>query len=641
MRIEWNPKHWEWNPKHWSPRRRRRVLIGVILGLLVYPVVGTLALWTGFVEWVSRSEDVRVEIDNPSYTIWPGRVHLKHVKIYVNGDTQFILEGSDLLTNFSLFGFLRHRVHVSTLQAHDVRYQMRVQVKDQRGMKERLAAYPRLEGLPGVNVIHEKAAEKTEAREQTWTVQVDGLDVHVVELWFFEYRYLGKGQLHGGFLVGPQVMKVTTAVQDIGPGELRFGEKQPIARNFRGQITCNIPQINPEEHADASFTELVDARINLKMDVLSLVNVGAYFDAFDVSQGAGPLAFDLYMTKGYLGPKSKLTFETEQVGLKGDGFGVATDWRLDFDAAGEPGGLPLGKSDSKSTYVSLAKRDRAFTVQVHGHHEEAALDTIRLGGATDLKRAALRMPKIVSTDLDDLDVLFSDKSPVKIQGGEVHASVKLDMDGKYWARGPISAEILGSRLNVAGVDLSANSWLKAEARLNPKTKANYLENLTLRLRDVGMHVGDETVENWWMDLSSKQVAFWNTEAGRAQGSLSIRSKNLQPALEALAEKDVISDLIPLFTRLDDFRAKTTFRKEGATTDLTLESESDIWDAAGRVYSSPKQSLMALVVGGQAVSVGIAQMGNGLQIRPFAKTDWLNERLALFPKPLVQMAPAKP
>jgi hypothetical protein len=200
---------------------------------------------------------------------------------------------------------------------------------------------------------------------------------------------------------------------------------------------------------------------------------------------------------------------------------------------------------------------------------------------------------------------------------------------------------LGSKLDVAGVDLSGNSWLKAEARLNPKLKTNYLENLTLRVRDVAMHVNDETVENWWMDLSSKQLAFWNTEASRAQGSVSIRSKNLQPALEALAEKDVISGIIPVLTRLDDFRAKTTFRKEGATTDMTLESESDIWDAAGRVYTSPKRSLMALVVGGQAVSVGIAQMGDGLQIRPFAKTDWLNERLAAFPKPLVQMPAAKP
>lgn len=67
----------------------------------------------------------------------------------------------------------------------------------------------------------------------------------------------------------------------------------------------------------------------------------------------------------------------------------------------------------------------------------------------------------------------------------------------------------------------------------------------------------------------------------------------------------------------------------------------VWDAAGRVYSSPKQSLMALVVGGQAVSLGVANMGDGLTLRPFAKTDWLNSRLAEFPKPLVQMTPDKP
>ncbi|MES1186537.1 MAG: hypothetical protein ABUL60_22180 [Myxococcales bacterium] len=607
---------------------------------MAYPVLGTLALWTGFVEWVIQSEDVKVEIDNPSYTIFPGRVHLKHVKVYVNGDTQFILEGSDLLTDFSLFGFFRHRVHVTTLAAHDVRYQMRVQVKDQTGMHERLAAYPKLEGLPGKNVIHEKVADKTETREPSWTVAVEGLDVRVVELWFFEYRYLGKGELHGGFLVGPHVMKVTTAVQDIGPGELRFGEKEPIARNFRGQITCNIPEINPEEHADASFTELVDARVRLDMDVLSLVNVGAYFDAFDVSQGAGPLSLDLFMTKGYLGQRSKLSYSTDLVRVKGDGFGVASDWRLNFDASGEHG-LPLGQSDAKSTYVSLAKQNREFTVQVHGHHEEAALDTIRLGGATDLKRAALRMPNIVSTDLDDLNVVFPEASPVRVQGGEARASVSLDMDEKYWIRGPLSAEILRSQLDVAGVQLSGNTWLKAHARLNPKLKTNYLEDLTLRLRNVGMHVKNDTVDGWWMDLSSKQLAFWNTAPSRAQGSISIQTKNLQPALEALADKDVVSDIVPMLTRLDNFRAKTTFRREGKTTDVTLESESDVWDAAGRVYSSPKQSLMALVVGGQAVSLGVANMGDGLTLRPFAKTDWLNSRLAEFPKPLVQMTPDKP
>ena len=108
----------DWNPRHWTAKRRRRALFAVIIGLLAYPVLGTLALWTGFVEWVIRSEDVRVDIDNPSYTIWPGRVHLKHVKIYMNGDTQFILEAHDLVTNFSLFGFFKYLEEPDTITAN-------------------------------------------------------------------------------------------------------------------------------------------------------------------------------------------------------------------------------------------------------------------------------------------------------------------------------------------------------------------------------------------------------------------------------------------------------------------------------------------------------------------------------------------
>lgn len=75
-------------------KRVRRIVIGVIVALLAYPVLGTLALWTGFVEWVLKSEDLRVEIDNPAYTIWPGHVHAKRVAIFVNGETQFTLEST-------------------------------------------------------------------------------------------------------------------------------------------------------------------------------------------------------------------------------------------------------------------------------------------------------------------------------------------------------------------------------------------------------------------------------------------------------------------------------------------------------------------------------------------------------------------
>ncbi len=630
--------------KEWlaPAKRRRRIIIATIVTLLAYPVLGTLALWTGFVEWVAKSEDLRLEISNPSYTIWPGRIHMKRVRVLVNGETQFILDGHDLFASISVLELVKKRIHVKRLAAHDVIYQMRVQVEDTRGIEERLAAYPKLEGLPGKNVVHEKAAEQTEEREGSWTVEVDGIDISVKELWFFEYRYLGDGKLKGGFTVGPQLMEVRTAVQDLGPGELRFGEKQTIARQLRGQINCDIPEVNPEAHADKSFLELVSAHLNLRADIETLQHVGAYLPPnIDISKGAGPFAIDLFMEKGFLGSKSRLDFSTDALGIKGPGFGIATDWKLTFDAAGEPGGFPLGQSTFKSLYLSLAKRDRELTIQSHGNHVEAALDTIRLGGATDLKRAKLRMPQIISTDLDDFDAVLPDDAKVSVKAGEAKASLSLDMDKDYWARGPLKAEILRSKTVAAGVSMSGNTWLESQVRVNPKQKIATLEDLQMRVRNGSMRAGDEAVDGWWMNVVAKRLTYRSTEPPSAEGSLSVRTQNLQPALEALAEKDKISDIIPVLTRLDDFRAKTTFRMTGDVTDLTLESESDIWDASGRIYSTPKKTLMALVVGGQTVSLGVADLGDGLELRPLAKTDWLNEKLARFPKPLIQMSAAKP
>ncbi len=612
-----------------------------MLVLLAYPVLVTAALETGLVEKLLASEDLRVEIQNPAYTIWPGKIRMKHVRILVNGTTQFILEGEDLVLNLRLLELVKRHVHVTELAAHNVLYQMRVQVKDTKGIEKRVAAYPPLDGLPGKNVIHEATAKQTEKDEPDWTVLVGGLDIAVRELWFFEYRYLGKGRLRGGFTVGPHVMEVSTAVQELGPGELRFGGEQVVATSLRGQITANIPKVDPDAHADASFMELVTARVNMRADVQSLSIAGAYAPNLDISKGDGPLTVDLYLDKGKLGSKSHLDFHTDAVRLKGDGYGVGTDWQLNFDAAGSAEQLPLITSASKSTYVSLARGNKSFTVQMHGHREEAKLDTIQLSRSTDLKAASVRMPNIVCSDLKDVPAVLAPDGPVKIKSGTANASLNLDMDHEYWAHGPLTTTTKDLDLDVAGVDVASNVKLSTEVRLNPKLKTNLLQNMAFTLRDLSMHAGSRSVTGWWMNVDSKRLTYWNNDPSRFEGTLAIRARDLDPVLKALAEKDVISGLIPMFVSLNDFRAGTTIRTSGEMTDIVLSSDSQIWDAAGRIYKNGNKSQMALVVGGQAVSVGIASKDGHLEIMPFAKTGWLNDHLREFPGPVEVMKHPKP
>jgi hypothetical protein len=629
-------------PFTWPRKRKIRWLIAIALVLLAYPVLVTLALWTGLVERVLKSEDLRVEIQNPAYSIWPGKVYMKHVRILQNGTTQFILEGQDLVINLRLLELVKHRVHVTKLAAHDVLYQMRIQVKDTKNIERRVKAYPPLPGLPGRNVIHEATAKKTEEADSDWTVKVEGLDIKVRELWFFEYRYLGKGALRGGFTVGPNVMQVDTAVQELGPGELRFGENETIATGLQGQINADIPLLNPKEHADLGFMELVTARINLRSQVESMSNMGAYFEEqnLEVSKGKGPLAVDLYMERGKLGSKSHLYYQTDALNLKGLGYGVGTDWQLDFDAAGSSEHLPLVRSSSKSSYVSLARAMKAFTVQIHDHHEEAQLDTIQLSKATDLKRALVRMPKIVSVDLPDLPAVLADPPPFEMKG-ELHAALNLDMDHEYWTEGQLHATTKGLRVAANGVAVDANLKLDSGLRFNPKLKVNMLQKFVLRTRDMNMRAGSRDVNGWWMDIESARFTVWNKTPPAFDGTFGVQARDLDPVLEGLAEKDVISELIPMFTSLRAFRASARVRGSGQMTDVTLASESQIWDAAGRVFKNGDKTQMAIVVGGQAVSLGVASKGDGVEIMPFAKTGWLNERLREFPKPVLEMKADKP
>ena len=628
------------------PRRRRWPwIVGLLLLLAAYPVLGTLALSTGLVERFLRSEDLLVEISKPAYTLWPGLVHAKHVKILANGETQFSLAGDDFLVDIRLRDLIKRRVHVTRLNASNVQYQMRVQVKDPRGIERRLAAYPPLPGLPGKNTVHAPSAAPAEPRESEYTVQIEGIDVSVRELWFFEYRYLGDGRLRGGFVVGPNTMEVSTAVQDLGPGELRFGADHVIARNFRGQITAEIPRVNPNEHADVGFLEFVTARTNLRADVVSLANVSAYTPGVEVSRGAGPLTLDLYMDKGWLGPKSHLEFQTDAVRLRGEGFGVDTDLQVRFDGAGEHKDtaqpLPLLRTEAKASYVSLARKDREFTLQLLGHQEELVLDRIRLTSATQFQRGSVRMPSILSLDLDDVSAALPEKAPLEGRGGRARGALKLDLDDKYWLRGPLEFAFEDVTMDAAGVRIHSNAALKTQLQLNPKLGQYKAENIRFSLRDAGMRAGDKQINAWWFDLTNGAVAFSDGSPSQLDASGSMRAKDLEPVLEALAEKEIISDLIPRFVSLGDFRAKARLRHKGEVTDGVIESESDVWDVSGRVHQRGAKTRLAIVVGGQAVSLGVAKAADGLEIMPFAKTGWLNEHLRQMPAPIVQLPASKP
>lgn len=658
-----------------APSRRRRLwpwVVALLAVLGAYPVLVTAALWSGLVERLLRSEDLKVEIDNPAWTIWPGRVHLDGVRVYMNGETQFILSAHELRATFQLLPLIQRRVFVSSLYAEDVRYHMRLQLDEEDATSSRAAAFPPLEGLPGVATKSEEKAEQTEERESDWTVQVENIDVSVRDLWFLEYHYIGDGRLRGGFRIGPGELIVHSSVQDLGPGDLHFGEKQLIAKNFRGQVRAEVSKVDPEEHADTGFFEFVKANVELEADVRTLSHLQAYLNGLKVRGGAGRFEARVVMANGGLSRDSTIAFSTDEISLVGSGFGIKSDWKLDFevgadapDSAPAPSGQgqqrapgkaaiqsakpaagparPWLRSQSDVTYVSLARRDAPpFTIQVHGHEQVASLNSAKLGDETKLHSARLSFPKILSTDLDDLDTLVGKDPDLTTDAGTAVASLTLNLDDKGGLHGPLRARLEQARLSVNGIQLGADGRLNSNVSVHPASKSIWLGDLEIDLRDVSLRLGDERVEHWWMKLSSERLRATGIPPERLSADLSIVAKNAEPVLEGLAEKDKIPDIVPKLTNLGNLKVEAKVRKRGEVLDVMLDTlESRVVDFSGRVFLKGDERLIALLVGGKDVSLGIYKNGDETDYEVLAGSKWLNEKLGHFPRPVERVRGEKP
>lgn len=619
-------------------------------------MLGTLFLWTGAFERVMRSDDLTISIRHPSWTLWPGHIHVAAATVRANGETQFELQAKNLLVHVNLFSLIHHHLHVTHISADDVRFFLRVQVQSTKNIERRLAAYPPLPDLPGDKSIvesHEKKATR-DAQKSAFIVELDGIDVRVSELWFMEYHFVGPGTLKGGFLVGPNRMRVDTSVQDLGPGELRFGADQIIAREFGGRVQASIPEMNPMEHADESFLELVTANIAMKGDIATLQHVGAYLPGMRVEGGAGPFDAHVLMTKGGLSEQSTLSFSTKKVGLRADGFGVDTDWNFDAQVARvvhptaeryptDDTVLPRIHSESRVTYVSVANaRGDVFTVQLQKHVEDVVLRSTQLGRMTDLDHARIRFPEIFTNDLHDLAALTSTPPSFHSEAGEAHASLALDVDEHHMARGPFEARFTGLRFAAAGMLLRGQGSVKSRLEADLDAKKTILRNTFIDLNELGMQVGKESMEGWWTRIDVPYFAVFGVPPARIEGSVSVRAKSAEPMLKALAGKGEITPLIPWLTNLNDLRARATFQKVGQTTNVMLVPVQNVlFDVAGRYYAKGDDSRMAIVVGGKVVSLGIAKDSGGLTLAPFAREGWLNERLERFPKPVQKVRASEP
>lgn len=610
-----------------------------------YPVITTLALTSGLVERLISGDDVRVELENPAWTIWPGSLHVKRIGVYVNGDTQVTLSVADARVDVELMELLQRRFHVNRLSANDIRFRLRTRVPESQKTAPYVAAFPPMPELPGDTGIVREPDEKEKEKEKNdddkkkkWTVRIDGIDARASELWFLQYRYVGQGRVRGGFMKSPERLYVDDSVQELSPGRLSFGEKHVISKNFRGRVRGHIPEIDPSDRGVLGIFEVVDADIQLDGDLVSLEHLGDYVEGLRVTGGAGPLKIRLGMQRGKLSRKTEVAFVTDDIGVFGDGYAIKSDWELAAfvggapDAAGDQDELPRLRSRAELSTLSWARgKSSPFTLQLHGHEQSAALSSTQIDRQTAVGDYRLRFPNITSSDVDDLDNLLGDERRVESKRGSLRGSLTLTESERGSLQGPARLRFDGVSVRFGGIALAGTGHLAGYLDVDLDARAAALGKLSGELRPVSLHAGDVRVNDWWMRLESPLVSAVGWPPERVTTDLSIVAKNAEPILQALAKKDEVPDVVADLVSLDNLNVDAKFRKHPGVIDIVLdEVQSDVLDLTGRVYVGEKQSRVALVVGGKHVSLGISKNGGDTELEAQAGAEWLRNKLRSFP-----------
>lgn len=569
----------------------------------------------------------------------------------MNGDTQFTLFAEDIHARVDIFPLFQRVFSLSWLSADNLKFRMRVQHEGERAHAPRVAAFPPLHGLPGVNTVSVEEASQTEKREAPWTVRLRNLGVTVTELWFFEYRYLGEGKLKGGFKRGPDVLKVRTSVQKLGPGKLLYGEDHVISHNFRGQIEAEIPEVNPSEHADLSFFDFVNAHIDLRGDIVNLEHVSEYLPNGEVRKGEGHLTILGVLRRGALSDDTTVAFETDEVEFVADGIHVRTD--VDFlidmaraqdtaqakDAAQGP--APRLRSHSKATYVTFSSDEMdPVALEVRGHTERAALASSQLDEEMRVVSATLEVPSIVSDDVKGLGSRRRDVE--KSDSGRATAGLYLAMDENGRFHGPFHADLQGVEFEVPPVKMAMNGRLKFQASVDLEHETLMLSGIEADARDVDFKIGKRRIEDWWLTARGKRI--WLDWAnGQLNADASLSSKNAEPMIRAVAHgKGGLPQITADLLKFPDVRSAAKLRLKGDTLDLMLEDlKTDFVDFSGRVFRRGESLQLALLVGGEAISLGLYKDPKTTTLSPMANAQWLNRKLALFPKPKERVAAPKP
>ena len=455
-----------------SPRVRRvlrRALVVVLGAYVLYLVLANVFLGFHLLDRVATSDDGTVELrTGRAWSLWPGRASVRDFVLRLDSDDlQLRLTVAKATTSVSLWRLLRHQVSLSDVEAEGTSFRLRMRVESiPPEDKERIAAYPEIEGALGPPLFSAAKKVPKSDPEDAWHVDITDAKVAVDEVWIQEYRLTGDIGVAGSFALWPgkDFVLLPSAVT-IGKGDVRVGSHGVTSDLEIPSAIAEITRVPlPETHGNEVLRYLTaSARGSSTTDDGSFLDV--YPDIPQVRTEPSRSRFEARFDKGRFVRGTSALLEARNTVVRGKGFAMGASALVRLSVP-QDGDIELG-ADSGSGWVTIealpSTKEAPWKV-----HDSSVRQLIHVAVGEPFSfglgayRGGLRTPTLG---------WFEDLANIGAKTrGRAIGTIDLVRDGNGKITGPFSATLEDAWVSGDTIAVAVSSTARGKLALEPNPK---------------------------------------------------------------------------------------------------------------------------------------------------------------------------
>lgn len=409
--------------RKWPWARLAKWFGGALLaGYVLYVVSVAAFLSFGGLAWATEGEeDAHVEVKS-GYSLFPGRVHVRGLKLRVkdyNIEMDIRVDSADV--SLALRKLPLKRLHVSWVAARGVEYRLVHRVVDPVASADRLAAFPEIPGF--TRPLHYDAPKPAPTPGKPWSVRFDVIEAEVRLAWLLEYQVRGKLTARGGFFLDPsREAHVFPCRVEVAAAEV-FVRDQRVASGVQGSLSAQVSPFDPREAETLNVIPKMSAgieRFSATLDTLDFTKL--YVENERIAwEGRGQLELDLRMVRGQLRDGSTANLGLDPIVVRAGAVQARGKGSIALRAE------PAGRLESEASFSFPEEEGAAFSAE--SVQLETAVDHEFIT-EVDLRRVRLGIDHVQFARPEFLHGLVGQSRAVPMSGGfDAHVLLDLPQQG--------------------------------------------------------------------------------------------------------------------------------------------------------------------------------------------------------------------